>query len=98
MVSKCDTVPIYYVHVDALEELRWAVDCFILGYFGVFIKVPYRGWWCTTNGEVTMLSYCNEVGVVSEVSTAKGIVEFFWDELAFTPLLCCIRGVSWAYI
>ena len=34
-----------------------------------------------------MLGYYDEVGLVSEASTYKELVEFIWDELSTTPTL-----------
>ena len=43
-----------------------------------------------------MLIRCDNFGVVPGVMTAKELLKLFWDGLAFTRSLCCIRGVSQA--
>ena len=96
MAYKCDTVTISYVHVDVLEEPGGAGDCLTLGGFQDCGEVPYHGWQCDFNGEISMLIFFNDVGVVTEALTAKELVKFLWGELYVTPALFHIWIVSWA--
>ena len=66
MDSKCGAFNISYVHVNSFEELVRVVGCCTLSTFGDWGKVPYRGWWCATNGEVAMLSRCDDGLLVPE--------------------------------
>ena len=45
---------------------------------------------------MSLLSYCDEIGFVTEASIDKELVDFIWDESSITPTLFFISGVSWA--
>ena len=102
MSFKWKPVNISYSHVNVLVELCRAGDCFTLGYFGYCGEVSYCGWWWSTNGNISLISYCDDIGLVTEASTDKEIVDFIWDESSVTPELFFISGVSrtdvWEYI
>ena len=94
MAFKCKSVNISYYRVKCLRELVRAVDCFTLGGLGIVVKSPSVVGGDPPMARFTLLSYCDDIGLVPEASTYKELMEFFWYELSVTPTLFFICGVS----
>ena len=78
------TIPVYF-----FKGTWWGGRFFTLGDFGDCGEVSLCGWRWSTNGNISLLSYYGDVGLVPESSTDKDLAEFFW----YMSLLHCFSSV-----